>query len=239
MLTTAVIRREATAISSVGKSSFSGSGTKWNKIGEAGDIYGGAAGLIGTDPKTGYIRLYHWDNKTWNIIGGPEGKMWAVGGTMKEFGPPYVYGLSLDRKQIRQWNGDMQNWQWLKIGDAGKEIYETIYAGGDKVFAVSQNWNGISVYSQKTKKWDSIGGPGEMWAVEPNSGDLCGLATGGQAIFRHLGGKQWERIGNIPAKEIWMCSGYISKEPDLGGSSRIVIAQNPKTFKLSATEYQI
>jgi hypothetical protein len=85
--------------------------------------------------------------------------------------------------------------KWTRVGGAATHIY----AGGNKLFAISPAGGDIYGYSSESNKWSKVGGPGKMFAVG-FLGHLYGISSDSNAIYSYseTSGK-WSKIGGQSA----------------------------------------
>jgi hypothetical protein len=156
---------------------------KWQRIGGAAEqIYAGGNKLYATNPNTGEIYAYSRETKKWTKAGGTAA-MFAVDSTGQ------LFSLSSDKSAVFKF--DEKQMTWTKVGGGATHIY----AGGNKLFAISPAGGDIYGYTSETGKWSKAGGPGKMFAVG-FLGQLHGISSDGSAIFsRSDTTAKWTEVG--------------------------------------------
>lgn len=167
---------------------WSGSGTKWNKIGPATwNIYAGGYGLFGVR-SDGNIYRYLGSSR-WELIGAP-GLTFAVTDES-------VYGLTPDGNAIYRYSGSGTAWDWVGPGAWN------IYAGGLGVFANAKSDNGLWQYLNSPGSWRRVGGVGRDFAVGQFT--MFGQSRDDNQVWRWNGAPDnWSLIGGA-AREITPC----------------------------------
>jgi hypothetical protein len=126
-----------------------------------------------------------------------------VGGPGKKFvwGDSWLYGLSPDNKSVFRWTKMGQTWN--KIGE-----YVDIYGGAGGLLGIESQSGDVYLYSQGTKSWTKIGGPGKMFTVGTHMGEfkpayVYGLSPDSKSVWQWTGiGTTWNQIGG-PASAIY------------------------------------
>ncbi|MFF9481294.1 hypothetical protein [Streptomyces sp. NPDC014733] len=159
----------------------------WKKIkGPAQQLYGGGAGLFATDPEGGRISLYSGTPGRWDVIG-TAGADFAVTGDS-------LYGLDLDKTQVRRWSGHA--FSWSRAGGAATRLY----AGRQGLYASNPQDGILWQYSGTPDQWYPVSAAGADFALRGTA--LYRLAADRSGIWRRDPATQdWQQISG-PARTL-------------------------------------
>lgn len=120
-------------------------GHEWTQIGgPANNLYGGAFGLLATNPSTGDIWKYNGRPNDWTKAGGP-GADFA--------GAHTIFGLTPDRSAIwrREYNPSTRTYDWRRVGDpaAAIAVWSSPLAGIDQETVVALNPDSRVVWAEQ------------------------------------------------------------------------------------------